>query len=359
VLEGAMQHTDNSIGQIIAALKAAGIWDSTLLVLTAKHGQAPRVGVGGLMQGGTLPSLLGNAGIPVAQATEDDVSLLWLQNQSQTQAAVAALQSFKATGTINVTFQGVTQTLPASQIINQIIADTPNADASLESYNLGNPATDSTTPDIVVTLQPGYIWVGNVFSKFKNAEHGGFSQDDTHIALILSGGAIGSNLQGTTQTVPVQTVQIAVTALDALGLNPFKLTGARADHTKALPGTGIPAFRANLTPPEKLSYLTTDVDRSFGGLVGIVDAERLARMVGNLIATIHWGDGHISKGAITRTGDEFLIRGQHEYTAPGMEKIIVTLKDQQGHTFVVNRQAHVVDQQDSMLATDSVLGGGL
>jgi arylsulfatase A-like enzyme len=239
VLEGAMQHTDDSIGQIVAALKAAGIWDSTLVVLTAKHGQAPRVGLGGLMVGGTLPNLLGSDNINVAQATEDDVSLLWLSNQAQTMDAVTALQNFKATGTIQVTFSGVTQTLPASQIIKQIIADTPNADASLGSYKLGNPATDSTTPDIVVTLQPGYIWVGNVFNKHKRGEHGGFSDDDTHVALILGGGAIGANFQGTTQTSQVETVQIAVTALQALGLNPNDLTGVKKEHTKPLPGTGI------------------------------------------------------------------------------------------------------------------------
>src|SRR5262249_2294298 len=186
-----------------------------------------------------VADLLGQAGITVAQATEDDVSLLWLQNQKQTFDAVAALQNFKATATIDVTFQGVTQTLPASQIINQIIADTPNADASLESFKLGNPAKDSTTPDIVVTLQPGYIWVGNVLNKHKRAEHGGFSDDDTHVALVLAGGAVPKSVQGTTQTADVHTTQIAVTVLDALGLDPSLLTGVKKEHTKALPGSGI------------------------------------------------------------------------------------------------------------------------
>jgi hypothetical protein len=114
LLEGAIQHTDASIGKIVAELKSDGIWNSTLLVLTAKHGQDPRVGLGGLMPAGTLSTLLGNDRITVAQATEDDVSLLWLQNQSQTQAAVAALQAYKATGSINVIFEGVPVTLPVS-----------------------------------------------------------------------------------------------------------------------------------------------------------------------------------------------------------------------------------------------------
>jgi phospholipase C len=230
ILEAGMQHTDDSIGAITAALKSAGIWNSTLLVLTAKHGQTPRVGFAGLMNAGTLSGVLGNVGVTVAQATEDDVSLLWLQNQSQTVAAVAALQNFKATGTIDVFFKGVKMTLPASQVLKDILSG-----QGLVNAGLGNPATDSTTPDIVVTLQPGYIWVGNVNSKHKNAEHGGFSDDDTHIALIVSGG-LAPSVQGSVVTEPVKTTQIAVTALDALGLNPKKLQGAVIEHTKKLPG---------------------------------------------------------------------------------------------------------------------------
>jgi hypothetical protein len=138
----------------------------------------------------------------------------------------------------------VTQTLPASQIIKEIIADTPNADASPQSLGLGNPAKDSTTPDVVVTLQPGYIWVGNVLNKHKRGEHGGFSDDDTHVALVLGGGALPKNVRGTTQTSTVHTTQIAVTVLDALGLDPSQLTGAKKEHTKPLPGTGIKAKHA-------------------------------------------------------------------------------------------------------------------
>ncbi len=222
----------------MAALKAAGIYNNTELYVMAKHGQAPRVGHAGLMADSTLPDLLNNAGDTVAQATQDDASLIWLKDQSKTKDAVAALQNFKATGTINVFFQGVEQTLPASQVINQILADTPNADASLGSYNLGNPATDSTTPDIIVTLKDGYIWVGNPLNfAHKNAEHGGFSQDDTHVALIVAGG-IPDDLKGTVNSQHVDTTQIAVSTLDALGLDPNKLTGAVKDGTKPLPGLG-------------------------------------------------------------------------------------------------------------------------
>jgi hypothetical protein len=331
LLEGAIEHTDDSIGQITAALKAAGIWDSTLVVLAAKYGQAPRVGLGGLMSAGTLSTQLSNAGINVAQATEDDVSLLWLQNQSQTFDAVKALQNFKATGMIQVTFAGVTQTLPASQIIKQIIADTPNADASLGSFKLGNPATDSTTPDIVVTLQPGYIWVGNVLNKHKRGEHGGFSDDDTHVALILGGGAIRSKFQGTTQTGQVETVQIAVTALDALGLNPNDLTGVQKEHTKALPGSGIPLFHSesHRSAEGDDSQFTkgkgrhNDADSTLSA--GDLNAQQ------ELIAMINWGD-------VTQSG------GLNLLVTPNKHEIV---GDRTNHTEGVNVvSTHLTDSKN-------------
>ena len=231
LLEGAMQHTDQSIGKIVDALHQASIWDTTQLYVLAKHGQDPRVGLAGLMDDSTLPDLLSKAGAPVAQATQDDVSLIWLQNQATTGKAVAALQQFQQTGTITVYFQGVPQTLPASQVIDRILFG-----QDLVNAGLGNPATDSTTPDIIVTLKPGYIWVGNVNNQHKRAEHGGFSEDDTHVALVVSGGALPLAVQGTMVGTTVQTQQIAVSVLQALGLDPTKLTGAVIDNTQPLPG---------------------------------------------------------------------------------------------------------------------------
>jgi hypothetical protein len=234
LLEAALQHTDASIGAMVAALKQQGLWGSTELYVTAKHGQDPRVGLPGLMKDNALPDLLDAAGATVGQATQDNVSLIWLKDQATTAKAVAALEDFKATGTLNVVFSGVAQTLPASQVIDQILF----GDALVKS-GLGNPATDSTTPDIIVTLKPGYIWVGNTANQHKRAEHGGFTEDSTHIALIVSGGALPASLDGTKVTQHVNTTQIAVSTLEALGLDPSKLKGAVADGTTALPGLGL------------------------------------------------------------------------------------------------------------------------
>lgn len=235
ILQAAIKHTDASVGKIVSALKAGNIWNSTMMVVMAKHGQAPRVGHAGIMADSTLPDLLQSAGAPVAFAVQDDVSLLYLQDQSQTAIAVTALQNFKNAGTLDVYFQGMKQTLPASQVINQIIWG-----PDLVRRNLGNPATSPTTPDIIVTLKPGYIWVGNpAHYQFKNAEHGGFSADDTHVALIVGGGDVARQSRGTVVDQPVKTTQVAVSSLLALNLNPLALDGVRAEHTQALPGLAL------------------------------------------------------------------------------------------------------------------------
>jgi arylsulfatase A-like enzyme len=235
VLEATIQHTDSSIGQIVAELNMAGLWTSTDVFLTAKHGQAPRVGVGGLMADSTLPALLSAAGTPEAFSVQDDVSLIYLRDQLQTPQATQTLSNFKNTGSLRVYFQGQLVTLPASQVIDEILSGSALVDAGF-----GDPGTDSTTPDILVTLHPGFIWVGNPL-RFTNkrAEHGGFSEDDTHVALIVSGGGVDGLFRGTTVQDPVQTTQIAVTVLDALGLDPSALTGASIEGTTVLPALGF------------------------------------------------------------------------------------------------------------------------
>jgi acid phosphatase len=241
VLEAAMRHTDASIGAIAAALqntadgRGASIWDSTDLIVTAKHGQNPRVGAGGLMADSTLPDLLAKAGTPIAEATQDDISIIYLKDQRQTAAAAAAIDAFRRNGSIDVYFQGTHVKVKASSIIDQILSG-----PALLAAGYGNPLADSTTPDIIVTLKPGYIWVGNPqHFAFKRAEHGGVNEDDTHVPLIVSGGALPQDFRGTSQDDPVDTRQIAVSAANMLGLYADTLNGVVLDHTRGLPGLHV------------------------------------------------------------------------------------------------------------------------
>ncbi|MDF5712305.1 MAG: alkaline phosphatase family protein [Rhizonema sp. NSF051] len=229
----ALSHTDASVGKIVNALKQKNLLNSTLVIVTAKHGQNPRLGSSTLVQDSIIPNALKvEAGVEVAQATQDDVSLLWLKDQEQTKAAVRALEKLKA----NSQTCGGTVQDNCNPGIEEIFSG-----SKLRQAGFGNPARDTRTPDIIVKLKPGFILVGNVASKVKRAEHGGLNEDDTHVGLIVNSDALPDNLKGSVQDDKVDTTQIAVTTLDALGLNPAYLQGAKIQKTQVLPGLDIPS----------------------------------------------------------------------------------------------------------------------
>jgi arylsulfatase A-like enzyme len=66
----------------------------------------------------------------------------------------------------------------------------------------------------------------------KIAEHGGFNEDDTHVALLVA----NPILAGTSINTAVATTQIAPTILKALGYNPQELDAVRLEGTPSLPG---------------------------------------------------------------------------------------------------------------------------
>jgi len=214
-LADAMSHTDASVNRIVSALKAANLYDSTLIVLTAKHGQSPRVGTSVNETPALVTSTLTNFGINVRQTTDDDVSLVWLNDPAQTASAAADLL----------------QSRP--DIIEKVLTGQALADA-IEGNSLIGP-NDDRAPDLIVQYKPGVL----LSSSLKRSEHGGLSEDDSHIALVL-GGALPAALQGTTITDHLLDTQLAPTMLEALGLDPTQLQGAVIDGTTPLPNAGLP-----------------------------------------------------------------------------------------------------------------------
>ncbi|HEX3398110.1 MAG TPA: alkaline phosphatase family protein [Steroidobacteraceae bacterium] len=225
--------TDKAIGAWVAELKKRGLYDSTLIIITAKHGQSPidsarYLGISNSPGDPVTTSpatILDNAGcLPLSEApsnpngigpTEDDVSLLWLNGSANctTAAAVSMLRSMSPTAN-NVAG------------IGEIFSD-----RLLTTYfnKPGIPPNgDPRTPDIVVTPNIGVTYSG---STAKLAEHGGFSRDDTNVMLLVSHPSIARK----TITSPVETMQVAPTVLKALGLNPSALDGVRLEGTQALP----------------------------------------------------------------------------------------------------------------------------
>ncbi|HEX9316723.1 MAG TPA: phosphodiesterase, partial [Actinomycetota bacterium] len=154
-----------------------------------------------------------NAGVAIAQTTDDDISLMWLKDQSQTTTAVNALMADKAGAN--------------TARVQYVLSGQPLAD------RFNSPLVDPRTPDLIVQPIPGTIYSGSIA---KVAEHGGFSRDDTHVALIVVNGArLTGNGGGNVVDDRVTTSQVAPTVLAALGLNPGKLDAARIEHTQVLP----------------------------------------------------------------------------------------------------------------------------
>jgi len=96
----------------------------------------------------------------------------------------------------------------------------------------GDPELDPRTPDIVVQPRVGTIYS---LSAKKWAEHGGFSEDDAHVALLISNPA----LEERKIHRRVRTKQVAPTILAALGLDPTALDAVQQEATEVLPGLDL------------------------------------------------------------------------------------------------------------------------
>ena len=230
-LKGEIEFADASIGAMINALIQNGIFENTLMIITAKHGQSPvdsarYLGISNSTNDPITTSpatILDGAGcVPESESpsnptgigpTEDDVSMVWLNSSCTTANAVSLLRT----------------TSPASNNVAGIgeIFSGPILETYFNAPGLP-PNGDPRTPDILVTPNVGVTYSG---SGKKLAEHGGFSRDDTNVIMLLS----NPSFHPSTVTTSVQTLQVAPTILAALGLDPNQLESVQLEHTQLLP----------------------------------------------------------------------------------------------------------------------------
>jgi Type I phosphodiesterase / nucleotide pyrophosphatase len=231
-LLGEIKFADAAIGSMVDALKKNGIYDSTLIVITAKHGQSPVDSARylGISTGPNDPistspaTLLDNIGcIPSTESpsnptgigpTEDDVSLVWLNSSCTVASAVSTLRTMSPT-TGNIAGIG--------EIFSGALLTTYFNAPGLP------PNGDPRTPDILTIPDVGVTYSG---SSKKLAEHGGFSRDDTNVIMLLS----NPSFKAKTITSPVETMQVAPTILKELGLDPNALQTSKIEGTQVLPG---------------------------------------------------------------------------------------------------------------------------
>ncbi len=212
---------DASIAAFVSELKKQGLYDSTLIVITAKHGQSPidpSLYVRQTINGTSPATLISNqlhVAMPPSEdpngsgigSTEDDVSLVWLTDPSYTDAAVSLIEANPGP-----TGVGLGQFYYGSSL----------------ALNYNDPTKDPRTPDIIVTPNVGVTYSG---SHKKQAEHGGFAHDDTNVILLLS----NPGFRAETVKSEVGTAQVAPTILEALHIDPRELKAVRVEGTGVLP----------------------------------------------------------------------------------------------------------------------------
>src|SRR3984885_1248922 len=213
-----IKFVDASIGEIVGALKHAGIYEDTLLIISAKHGDSPIDTSLYVADGTNTPATLLGSAIPFSEsplnttgigATEDDVSVLWLKNGESVTAAVDLLEKNASAIGLGQIYYGPTLAL---------------------NYNVGGlePGEDPRTPDIIVTPNVGVTYSA---SATMIGDHGGFAHDDTNVVMLVA----HPRFKAATVSATTTTTQVAPTILRALGLDPRALDAVREEGTTVLP----------------------------------------------------------------------------------------------------------------------------
>jgi hypothetical protein len=156
-LAGELAFVDQALGAIVTELKAQNLYSSTLIIISAKHGQSPidgskRHGIGGGQPAATL-------GSAEAFDISDDGSLIWLADASLTPSVIAQLSQPDVQEAL-----GIQEILSGAALRNKF----------------DDPRLDPRTPDIILKVNTGVIFTGGT----KLSEHGGFNEDDVHTALL-------------------------------------------------------------------------------------------------------------------------------------------------------------------------------
>ena len=236
-LASEIKFVDAAIGEMVEALQDQHLMQQTTIIITAKHGQSPidpnrffpipgHSGANGfspanlLLSQGLIP--------PVETAgpgpTEDDISQLWLSPGNTT-----AINTATAVNVLegSLTASGIGEIFYGSSL--QTMFNAPGVPTVNGPCCALLPGGDPRTPDIIVTPNIGVIYTK---SSSKQEEHGGFAFDDTNVMLLVS----NPGIQQRTITSWVETMQVAPTILQFLGLDPSALDAVRMEGTPVLPG---------------------------------------------------------------------------------------------------------------------------
>ena len=209
-----LQFVDDSLGKFVNELKKENIYDETLIIVSAKHGQSPinvkdRVAISDALYA-NAPGF-GTHGFEIC----DDTAYVWLSPELQQATNPATGHPYYADA------KAFIEANAAALHITKLL----DRDELARIYE--DPFHNSRVPDFVALTEHGVICTGGT----KLSEHGGWSNDDRNVALVMSSPRIkhARVVEDTTFTT-----QIAPTILDALGLDPRSLQAVREEGTQSL-----------------------------------------------------------------------------------------------------------------------------
>jgi hypothetical protein len=231
LLTRALNYINAQVAALREAIKDRHLERSTVIILSAKHGQSPdnpatltRIPDGQIIDALNAQWL---ADFPtrvqplVAFAIDDDGWLMWTNDRSEFATTYAKNFLLNHAGVGN-DINGNPKPYKSSGL--RLIYSGAAAAAFMHVA-----AGDARVPDVIGIAQVGSVYTGG---KKKIAEHGGDNPQDRDVALVVSGGSIDG---GDVVTRPVETTQIAPTILELLGLNPHSLKAVQIEHTRVLP----------------------------------------------------------------------------------------------------------------------------
>ena len=212
-----LDFVDDALGKFRHELAAQYLAESTLIIVSAKHGQSPidpkaRLAISDAPYA-NAPGF-GSHGFDIC----DDEALVWLAPELQQATNPATGKPYYADAKAYILAHAAD--LQIAQLLDRT-ALTPL---------YGDPFHNTRVPDFIAITNHGVICTGGS----KLAEHGGFSNDDRNVAMLLSSPDLKERIVKAT----TYTTQIAPTILQALGVDPRALRAVREEGTQPLPGLG-------------------------------------------------------------------------------------------------------------------------
>jgi hypothetical protein len=230
LLSRALDYVNTKVGEIQAAIKARHLEQSTVVILSAKHGQSPdtpsaltRIPDGPIIEELNTAWKEANPSDTtplVAFSIDDDGMLIWLNDRSREATKFAKRFLLGHSGTGN-DIGGNPKPYTSSGLAKVF------AGRGAARY-FGVSQGDPRVPDVFGISQYGVVYTGK---QGKIAEHGGANPQDREVPLVVSGDPVGGH---GARGERVETTQIAPTILKLLGLDPNALQAVREEGTPLL-----------------------------------------------------------------------------------------------------------------------------